>query len=124
YNNRDAQFTRAQMEQGAKVQQTRKKSAEREANLYFQAHKTIVAQVEEYAKAMGYSLVLRYNKDLLDDESDARKVALQLNKPVVWIRPNNPQDVYDANNRDITGAVLALLKRRYGEGVEIGRAHV
>jgi Skp family chaperone for outer membrane proteins len=118
YNARDEQFTRAQIELGAKVQQTRRKFVEREANLYLQAYKTIVAQVEEYAVRQGYSMVLRYNKDLLgdDDVGDARKVALQLNKPVVWIRPNNPQNVYDANNRDITNAVLAILKQRYGDG--------
>jgi Skp family chaperone for outer membrane proteins len=118
YQARDTQFTRAQIELGAKVQNTRKRFVEREANLYLNAYKTIVAQVEEYAKHMGYSMVLRYNKDLLTDEmeGDPRKVAVQLNKPVVWIRANNPQNIYDPNNRDITIGVLEVLKQRYGAG--------
>jgi hypothetical protein len=96
------------------VQNTRKRFVEREANLYLNAYKTIVAQVEEYARHMGYSMVLRYNMDLRteDLEGDPRKVALQLNKPVVWIRDNNPQNIYDPNNRDITMGVLEVLKQR------------
>jgi Skp family chaperone for outer membrane proteins len=113
YINRDAQLTRAQTELTVKVAQTRKKFVEREANLYFTSYKIIVAQVEEYANWAGFSMVLRYNKDLLDsgEETDARKVALQLNKPVVWIRPNSNQ-LYDQNNRDITAGVLDALRRR------------
>jgi Skp family chaperone for outer membrane proteins len=115
YINRDAQLTRAQTELTIKVQQTRKQFVEREANAYFNSYKIIVAQVEEYAKWAGYSMVLRYNKDLLDEGDDARKVALQLNKPVVWIRPNSNQ-LHDQNNRDITNGVLEVLKQRYGDG--------
>jgi outer membrane protein len=117
YIARDAQVTRAQTELSIKVQQTRKQFVEREANAYFNAYKIIVAQVEEYAKFYGFSMVLRYNKDLLDPDetTDARKVALQLNKPVVWILPNSNQ-VHDPNNRDITNGVLTVLKQRYGDG--------
>ncbi len=113
YFTRDAQLTRAQTELSVKVQTTKKKFVEREANLYFNAYKTIVQQVESYSLHQGYSLVLRYNRDLLDTEeaSDARKVALQLNKPVVWLKPNSTQ-LYDPNNRDITNAILEVLKQR------------
>ena len=112
YNARDVQLTRAQTELTFKVQQTRKKFVEREADLYFKAYKTIVAQVEEYAQHMGYSMVLRYNKELLaeDDGTDARKVALQLNKPVVWIRPNTSQ-LYDPNNRDSSIGFRVVCER-------------
>jgi Skp family chaperone for outer membrane proteins len=119
YTARDTQLTRAQTELSIKVQQTRKRFVEREANLYFQAYKLILATIEEYATYQGYTMVLRYNKDLLGEgeDTDARKVALQLNKPVVWILANNPQNIYDPANRDITYAVLESLKRKYGDGV-------
>jgi Skp family chaperone for outer membrane proteins len=115
YASRDAQLTRAGTELQVKVTQTRKRFVEREATLYMQAYKTIVAEVGDYAAQRGYSMVLRYNKDLLgdpDDAGDARKVAQVLNKPVVWIRPNT-QNIYDPNNRDITNGVLEVLKQRY-----------
>ncbi len=118
YVTRDQQLIRAQTELNVKIQTTRKKFVEREANLYFNAYKTIVAQVESYAAYYGYSLVLRYNKDLLDadESSDPRKVALALNKPVVWTKPNTAQ-LHDPNNRDITNGVLEVLKQRYQPAV-------
>lgn len=114
YTARDAQFTKAQIELGAKVQQTRKRFVEREANIYFNAYKHIVAEVEAYASHMGYSMVLRFNKDVLTEgeEGEARKVALLLNKPVVWLKANNPNNIYDPANRDITQGVLEMLIRR------------
>lgn len=114
YERLDGQLTQQQVNLQARVQQSRKKFMEREASIYANAYTEIVQEVDVYATHYGFSMVLRFNNDVLNDEErgEVREVAKHLNKPVVWLRRNNPQNHYDANNRDITPAILDRLSKR------------
>jgi Skp family chaperone for outer membrane proteins len=120
YERLDGQLTQLQVSLQARIQQSRKRFMEREAFAYANAYKEIVQEVDGYARSRGFSMVLRFNNDVLNDDevTEVREVAKQLNKPVVWIIPNVPETndpnwVFDQRNRNITPAILEILKRRY-----------
>jgi Skp family chaperone for outer membrane proteins len=120
YETLDNQLTRESAEFQAELQKQRRRIMGREAQAYYTSYKEIVQEVEQYAKSRGFSMVLRFNNDLLTEEEiiDVKEVAKQLNKPVVWLipnisDPNNPNAIFDPRNRDITPAILAILKHKY-----------
>jgi len=107
----DSIVTKMRIELASLFTEQKKKFIRLEASIYFTAYKEIVQQVAKYAGDCGYSIVFRFNSAMLRDDHDVRKVAKHLNKPVVWHRPNS-RHLYDPSNRDITKAVLNILKDR------------
>lgn len=108
----DAHVTRMKIELQSMFTTQKKRFLQQEAEIYFTAYQEIVQQVAEHAMRLGYSIVFRFNGEMLRHGHNVRKVAKHLNKPVVWLRPNNRENIYDPNNRDITEAVLKILKQR------------
>jgi Skp family chaperone for outer membrane proteins len=132
YESLDNQLTRESADFQAHITNERKRIMAREATAYYTAYKEIVQEVALYAELRGFSMILRFNNDLLqeDEKGDVKEVAKHLNKPVVFLKPNlndpnNPNSIFDPRNRDITPAILAILKHKNpGSGTAPQRATV
>jgi Skp family chaperone for outer membrane proteins len=99
YKRVDEQVARMMADFQLKMGRLRKDFMDREAKVYYQTYKEVVAVVDYYAKRQGIGLVLRFSGEEIDPNR-REDVLREINKPVVM------QD-----SIDITGDILALLNR-------------
>jgi len=86
-----------------------RKSAQRdflrkEAEIYKTVYLEINDLVSQYAEYKNYTLILRFNREGLDDTTDPRGIIQGMNRQIVYHRTDD----------DITDPILAVLNKKYG----------
>jgi outer membrane protein len=103
YNNLESQITHAVAEFESFRKQNQREFLEKEANLYKTVYLEVSETVALYARHYKYTLVLRFNRDKIQDAQDPKEILNSMNHQVVF---HVPED-------DITLSVLKYLNDRY-----------
>lgn len=91
----------AEIDAGRKVMQ--REFLRKESQIYKQVYMEVTNAVKMYADYYKYSLVLRFNRQQIQEDDDAEAVINGMNKQVVYHRAED----------DITEAVLDYLNKKY-----------
>lgn len=81
--NLQEQITRDSAELTAHVEKQKKQFFEKEAAIYYECYREIMAEVERYSKQRGINLVMRFNGDAFNP-ADAQAIQKELNKAVLY----------------------------------------
>lgn len=84
----------------------------KESQIYKQVYIEVSGAVKMYAEYYKYTLVLRFNRNQLQEDDAPNAVINSMNKQVVWHEPEN----------DITDAVLDYLNKKYAKENASARA--
>lgn len=91
----------------------------KESKVYKDVYLEVATAVRQYAEFYKYTLILRYNRQGVEDAKDPKTVLNRMNRLVVYVKPGEDitKPVLDYLNKkyDPTGQIAARLKNR-GEG--------
>jgi Skp family chaperone for outer membrane proteins len=79
----EEQITSDSAELNGSVLRQKKQFIEKEAAIYLECHREVMAEVERYAKERGINLVMRFNSDLFDP-ADPQGIQKELNRTVLY----------------------------------------
>lgn len=112
YIDAEKRLLKMKSEFDAFTQGARRDLMRRESEIYKTIYLEVADAVQKYAQYYKYTLVIRFNREGLDDKATPPEVVQRMNKQVVYYQPED----------DITDSVLQYLNRVYDESGSGGAA--
>ncbi|MEO1995698.1 MAG: OmpH family outer membrane protein [Planctomycetaceae bacterium] len=99
----EKKLLKAKSEFDAFSQGARRDLMRKESQIYKTVYLEVADAVQKYAAYYNYTLIIRFNRQALDEKATPPEVVQRMNKQVVYFRPND----------DITESVLKYLNDKY-----------
>lgn len=99
----EKKLLKAKSEFDAFSQGARRDLMRKESQIYKTIYLEVADAVQKYAAYYNYTLIIRFNRQALDEKATPPEVVQRMNKQVVYFRPDD----------DITDSVLNYLNKQY-----------